>query len=159
MGLDRSYLCVPQAIKFREDECGGEDKIRENCFRLARDGGNLVAQALGTEVMHRPGSTSDQCCFTNIRLPLPFDNTSMHSRPGSLHPSDGPGIAGWIGRQIMIPTGFCNGAVWVRLNSHVYLDMEAFRYAANVLQKISSQFWDMELRPSSKPRIASLPIR
>lgn len=67
-----AYLCIPEAIRFRESVYGGEEEIRRYCFILARDGGKLVAEALGTETMTNAMASINQCCFTNIRLPLDF---------------------------------------------------------------------------------------
>lgn len=57
------YLCVPEALKFRAEICGGEDKIRRYCFGLARKGGLLVADILGTEPMQHPQSELRECCL------------------------------------------------------------------------------------------------
>ena len=102
------YLCIPAALKFRQEICGGEEEIRKYCFELARQGGELVAGILDTEVM-RPSSsdyphrddddddddhkdnqnddkrTKDEkkwdCCFANVRLPLIFPPSSSSSSP------------------------------------------------------------------------------
>ncbi|KAH2316256.1 hypothetical protein KXV26_005039, partial [Aspergillus fumigatus] len=52
---DTAYLCVPAALKFRSQVCGGEDRIYTYLEKLAMEAGNIVAAALGTEVMQEPG--------------------------------------------------------------------------------------------------------
>ena len=132
------YLCVPEAIKFRTDVCGGEDKIREYCFNLARDGGHLLAKILGTQVMQNAQDTLGQCCFTNVRLPLLFDT----GRQGGLSGAEGPNIVKWIMDRAMcefntwIPGKFYAGVIWVRLSAQIYLEIKSFEWAAGVLQQL-----------------------
>ncbi|CAN8101798.1 unnamed protein product [Discula destructiva] len=51
------YVCVPAALQFRRDVCGGEDNIREYCECLAREGGARMAEMLGTEVLENKSQT------------------------------------------------------------------------------------------------------
>ncbi|KAI9805081.1 MAG: hypothetical protein M1825_000915 [Sarcosagium campestre] len=64
-----AYVAIPAALKFRRDVCGGEAAIRAYCFQLAREGGRAAAALLGTEVLAE-GTSSAECCFANVRLPL-----------------------------------------------------------------------------------------
>lgn len=141
------YLCVPEAIKFRKDICGGEEKIQQYCFNLAREGGRSIAKTLGTELMENRHRTLGQCCFTNVRLPLGFHGP--HVRPANLHDSldamDGPEIVKWLMDRAMceydtwIPGKFYDGAAWVRLSAQVYLEMKHFEWAATILQKLCNR--------------------
>lgn len=42
-----AYCCIPDALDFRRAVCGGEDRIFEYCYELAKSGGALVASKLG----------------------------------------------------------------------------------------------------------------
>lgn len=151
------YLCLPRAVSFRNEVCGGEDMIRNYCFDLARNGGELVAKVLGTEVMQNSTQTLNQCCFTNVRLPLAFSSRTS-PKSGQLHPmfdpKHGPTISKWIMEHSMIdhntwiPGKFYNGAAWVRLSAQIYLDMEDFARAAEILSdlclKARSRSWDLK---------------
>lgn len=66
------YLTVPEGIRFWNYMCGVETVIREYCFNLARDGGQLIANLLSTGTMHTSPKGSNQCCLTNVRLHLRF---------------------------------------------------------------------------------------
>ena len=122
------YLCVPEAIKFRTDVCGGEDKIRYYCFNLARDGGHSLAKILGTETMQNSEDTLGQCCFTNVRLPLLFNT----ERRGGLECAEGPDVVKWTMDRALcefntwIPGKYYAGAVWVRLSAQIYLGIKDF---------------------------------
>lgn len=66
------YLCIPEALRFRQVVCGGEERIRQYCENIAQIGGQRVAQILGTEVMQNSTHTLTNCSFVNVRLPLTF---------------------------------------------------------------------------------------
>lgn len=140
------YLCVPSALRFRNDICGGEARIQDYCFNLAREGGRNIAKTLGTETMHASPDDSGNCCFTNVRLPLLFRGGQASLNPevahGSLDAADGPKVVKWIMDRLMcdfntwIPGKFYAGAVWVRLSAQIYLEMKDFEWAAMVLQEL-----------------------
>lgn len=64
------YLCVGDAIEWREKVLGGEERImRYNCS-LAREGGSRVAEHLATWVMENEEGTLGDCAMTNVAMPL-----------------------------------------------------------------------------------------
>ena len=127
------YLCIPAALAYRRDVCGGEEAIMLYCHTLARDGGKRVAELLGTEVMDNETQTLSQCCFTTVRLPL------------ELSAEKGPEVVKRIMENCMncedtwVPAKFYNGDVWIRLSAQVYLEMADFEWAASVLQKLCDE--------------------
>ena len=143
------YLCISEALKFRSDVCGGEDRIRQHCFELAREGGKLVAERLGTEVMDNSTATMSQCCFTMVRLPLVFGGSGgalqhdaedeKSTKSAALSPEDGPGTVKWIMEKLMteyntwIPGKFYCGQAWMRISAQTYLSIEDFAWAAEIL--------------------------
>lgn len=72
--LDNSpYLCVKDAIEWREEVLGGEERIRDYLWSLAKEGGAKVAGKLGTWVMENPqgkGHGLTDCALVNVALPL-----------------------------------------------------------------------------------------
>ncbi|KAK3363187.1 hypothetical protein B0T25DRAFT_442344 [Lasiosphaeria hispida] len=64
------YYCIPLALEFRSEVCGGEAKI-------PRQGGARMAELLGTGVLGSSSSSFRQCCFTNVRLPLTFSELAI----------------------------------------------------------------------------------
>ncbi|KAE8336407.1 hypothetical protein BDV24DRAFT_141959 [Aspergillus arachidicola] len=79
---DTPWLCVPAAMKFRTEVCGGEDRIYAYLETLAREAGDIVARALGTEVMQEPGlkegeaSQLRRCGMATVRLPIAVSSSS-----------------------------------------------------------------------------------
>lgn len=94
------YICVPEALRFREEVCGGEESIRQYCRYISLTGAQHVAEILGTQVMDNKTSSLTSCCFANVRLPLAFtpQNSSQEgSKLGrNIHVDEAPKIAKWI---------------------------------------------------------------
>ena len=131
-------------MRFRNEVCGGEATIREYCFNLARNGGRSVAKILGTEVMQVSQDGPNQCCFTNVRLPLQFSHQKLVGPDAKvgLDAAEGSRIVTWLMHRAMhdhktwIPGRFYGGAAWIRLSAQVYLGLRDFEWAAGVLKKL-----------------------
>ncbi|KAL7629815.1 hypothetical protein AAE478_001338 [Parahypoxylon ruwenzoriense] len=124
--LDTSaYLCVTDAIDWREHVLGGEARIREYIQTLARDGGRRAAQILGTEVLDNKSGTMSKCAMTNVALPLDIKETSE--------------AFAWMEKTAMddyktfIPLFMHNGRPWARISAQTYLDIEDFEWAGKTL--------------------------
>ncbi|KAJ5144529.1 Pyridoxal phosphate-dependent transferase major region subdomain 1 [Penicillium atrosanguineum] len=136
-----SFLTVPQAIKWREEGCGGEKHIREYCTQLSRNGGRRVAEILKTRVLDNTANTLSDCCMVNILLPIQ-------------RPTDGDGglvkndeglevtITEWMQQkmvkqyQTFMPVFSFQGSWWVRLSGQVYLDDSDFEWAGWTLKSL-----------------------
>lgn len=138
------YLCIPEALRFRAEVCGGEDAIMAYCLRLAREGGDRVAQMLGTEVLDNHGGLSRQCSFANVRLPLEIRKPDGEEAAGGgdLDLSDAQAVYDWIfdlmAREYdtYFQIKYYQGAFWVRFSAQVYLSMEDFEWGAKTLLEI-----------------------
>ena len=129
------YCSVPAALKFRQDVCGGEERILGYCRQLVREGGALVAERLGTEVLDdEEGNLTRDCLLVNIRLPLTAGAIAMGA--------EGPLIVVQWGQKAtmeystFIPWVWHAGAWWARLSAQVYLDISDFERAATVLEAV-----------------------
>ena len=129
------YLCVPQALKFRQEVCGGEAAIRAYCEKLARDGGEIMAEMLGTEVLSNKSGSLQQCCFVNVRLPLTPSEVATN-------PAEQARVAAWIKQrtpaeyETYIPTKLYAGAFWSRVSGQIYLTTSDFEWAARTLLEL-----------------------
>ncbi|KAK2789962.1 hypothetical protein FQN52_005770 [Onygenales sp. PD_12] len=152
------YLCVPAALKFREEVCGGEEKIRSYCIQLAHEGGNAAAEILGTDVMCEPGvdpkvagaSKIRDCVFANVRIPLAVDDGSgRHTEKESPYPiikkKNVSQVCQWMQKQLMfkqntaIPSFPHGGWIWARLSAQTYLEVEDFKWAGGVLKELAAR--------------------
>ncbi|KAI0907812.1 aminotransferase family protein-like protein [Ustulina deusta] len=142
------YLCVPEALKFRNEICGSEEQVRAYCIGLAKQGGELMAMLMGTEVLKSNTGTQEECCFTNVRLPLSVDQddkvgNARESR--GILPGDAQTVANWITERSVnefdtyIAVRYYAGGFWSRLSGQVYLDRADFAWAAGVLLELSAR--------------------
>jgi hypothetical protein len=125
------YLCVPKALEFRQEVCGGEDAVRQYSEGIAADGGKCMAELLGTEVL--PTSPSQACCFTNVRLPLRVNGDQGRRIAKWMQESTAPEY------ETYLPIKFYEGGFWCRLSGQIYLTMEDFEWAAKVLLELSDR--------------------
>lgn len=135
---DTPYLCVPEALKFRDEVCGGEMAIYGYLERLANEAADLVAGMLGTEVLRDEEGLLTRCAMTNVRLLV---------RVGGDGDGDGDGEEGgctvvkkkevgevtlWFQNTLLdeyntfVPVFEYNGWLWTRLSAQVYLDKIIF---------------------------------
>ncbi|OKL61718.1 hypothetical protein UA08_02442 [Talaromyces atroroseus] len=130
------YLCVPDAIKFREEQCGGEDKILTYTITLAKQGADRVASILGTDVL---GDDDQRACpLTMVRLPLTFsDEDIKEEKHKSVH--------AWIEKTMFykygafVPLIYHGSQMWVRLSGQVYLALEDFDKVGHMLSDLCAR--------------------
>lgn len=68
------YLCIVEALRFRREVCGGEEKIMQHCEELCKEAGRLSAEILGTKIMQNKEQTLTKCLMTTIQLPMEIGN-------------------------------------------------------------------------------------
>jgi selenocysteine lyase/cysteine desulfurase len=146
--LDNSpYLCVKDAVKWREEVLGGEAKIIDYQRKLAREGGKRVAEMLGTEVLENKKGTLTDCAMVNVALPLviaPESEEEDASKEGDVKiPRQSAfKVTQWLLETMMEEyktfMALCihQDRWYVRLSAQVYLDMDDFEWAGTTLQAI-----------------------
>jgi hypothetical protein len=126
------YLCIPAALEFRTQVCGGEAKIREYCYEI-----------LGTSVMTTQSGTMRQCAFANVELPLLFKRKEeMDGSKGELDVDEAVRIGAWIKKtaamemDAYLQTAFHAGKLWVRVSGQIYLEVDDFQWVAPRLMQL-----------------------
>ncbi|KAK0725980.1 hypothetical protein B0H67DRAFT_572041 [Lasiosphaeris hirsuta] len=112
------YCCIPLALKFRSEVCGGEARIRKYCEEIARQGGARVAEILDTGVLGGSSSSFQRCCFTNVRLPLTPVELAIDKSCGrkaaklmqELTPAE---------YETYLPIKFYDGQFWCRVSNQI----------------------------------------
>jgi selenocysteine lyase/cysteine desulfurase len=149
-----SYLMVPEAIKWREEVCGGEKAIIEYNTNLTREGGKAVAKILGTEILDNATNTLTKCCLINVLLPLtasPFKTVGTNT----VDPKYATEVIEWIQQTVMneyksfLPIYYFQDHWWTRLSGQVYLDISDFEWAGNVLKEICERVGNGEFLGST----------
>ncbi len=140
------YLSIPAALAFRES-VGGDAAIREYCFNLAREGGELLARKLGTEVLENDEGTLGECCFTNVRLPMALEEIQEAAEKRGHDWRNGDQcledrvrdfISGLTvtNHNTFMAIMFHGGAWWVRISAQIYLEKSDFEFAGEVLVEL-----------------------
>ncbi|KAL8672848.1 MAG: hypothetical protein Q9168_002724 [Polycauliona sp. 1 TL-2023] len=134
------YLCMEEALRFRQELCGGEEPIMAYCEHISNEGGQKVATMLGTEVMENEEKTLRKCPMTNVRLPLRLGQAS-----GQIQPADGFKACAWMAKtlitehNVFAPPFFHDGYLWIRFSGQIYVEIEDFVAAAEVYKELSAQ--------------------
>lgn len=132
---------MPAAIAFRED-IGGEEAIRTYCWDVARQGGERVAEILGTHAMDNKTKTMTQCCFSTVRLPLDFKPEGEALAEKSFSVKDAEKIANWMKLTALndfdtyFQIGFHAGSMWIRLSGQIYLGFKDFEWVGFKLKEL-----------------------
>ncbi|KAI0481941.1 pyridoxal phosphate-dependent transferase [Xylariaceae sp. FL0804] len=133
-----SYLTLRDAIQWRAEVFGGEAAIRGYMTELARKGGRETAKVLGTEVLDNAQQTMSDCALTNVALPLDAKEYS--------HVLDMMMRAMVRDYKTFIPLFSCDGRLWARLSAQVYLELDDFKWAGQVLLELCRKVQRGELQ-------------
>lgn len=143
------YLCVADSLKWREEVLGGEERIRTEMTALAREGGQKIADILGTKVLDNATRSMTRCSMVNVALPLAIqrekgDSTpdeELASRP-TFPKSEIPVIIGWIQRKLVdeyntfVSLYAYRGRWWARASAQVYVELKDFEWVGGVLKEL-----------------------
>lgn len=132
------YFCIPAALKFRAEVCGGEKNIMDYCTTVAWQGARIVANILGTEVLdNEQGSLTNQTCMVNVRLPLTLGKDIGEQHKGM--------VVSHISKELVdshrtfIATVFHYDAWWARLCGQIYLALEDFQRGGELFARNMQQ--------------------
>ena len=150
------YLTVPAALEWRSKviwgDKNGEEAVVGYMQHLARRSGKIVSSILGTEVLENDEGTLSGCSFSNVRLPLSFEDHAGSDR------SKAAEIGQWISKtsvrdyKTFIVVIFFGGAWWTRLSAQIYLTENDFEWMGQTLNKIcakvrSGEWEKLKLKP------------
>ncbi|KAL2173085.1 pyridoxal phosphate-dependent transferase [Thermothelomyces heterothallicus CBS 202.75] len=142
------YLCVKDAIRWRDEVLGGEERIRDALVAMAREGGRRAAEILGTHVLDNASQSLTRCAMVNVALPLAMQPDEGEQLRADLEgvpaipKSETGAVLNWILRTLMdeyntfVPLFFHRGRYWMRLSAQVYLELEDFEWAGRTLKAV-----------------------
>ncbi|KIW98087.1 uncharacterized protein Z519_01671 [Cladophialophora bantiana CBS 173.52] len=146
------YCCIEEAVRFRNEVCGGEAAIRTYCTSLAKKAEEVLVEALGTETFDIP--ETHRVFFAHVRLPISVGNGAGYD----VLPSDVPVVTQFMNKEFaetyrtFFFVLFYRGAWWVRMSATVYVDMEDCKYAAFVLKDLSERICRKEYLSTNAAR-------
>jgi hercynylcysteine S-oxide lyase len=136
------YYCVPEALRFRREVCGGEEKIYKYTRDIAQQGADRIGAILGTSVMDDgkdwqkgQGGLRD-CAMANIRLPLAIGGE------GGVSKQEVDEARNWMELQLIEKYNTFaaiydyKGKLWARVSGQVYLELSDFVWLGGVLQEL-----------------------
>ena len=121
------YFCIEEALRFRKDVCGGEDRIMDYCRRISDEAGRRAAGVFETDVMENPHCSLSACAFSNVKLPL-----KMGTGRGEVPESDAIKALRWMAEQLIYTYDtyaalyFHDKSFWVRFSGQIYLELVDF---------------------------------
>ena len=137
---DGPYLTVPAALEWRSkitwNGKRGDDAVQGYMQHLARRSGEIVSSILKTEILENQEKTLGVCSFSNVRLPLSFEEQAASDEKKAME------IGQWIQKtcaaeyDTFLAVTFFGGAWWVRLSAQIYLTERDFEWAGHVLDEI-----------------------
>ncbi|KIW33834.1 uncharacterized protein PV07_00653 [Cladophialophora immunda] len=144
-----AYCCIEEAIRFRNEVCGGEAAARAYCTSLAKKAEEILVETLGTDTFDIP--ETHRVFFAHVRLPISVGQGAGYDVPAG----DASAIIEFMNKEFVERYGtfffllFYRGAWWARLSATVYLDLEDCKYAAFVLKDLSERVCRREYRAVS----------
>ncbi|KAI0128109.1 putative aminotransferase family protein [Hypoxylon sp. NC0597] len=141
-----AWLCVQAALDFRSNVCGGEAAIQKYSYEVAQHSAEAAAEILGTSIMDCEGSCLRDCFFANVRLPLELGTDG----PGKVDPAHAEVVSDWFKitgireNNMYFQTCFYRDAWWWRISGMIYVEVEDFRRAAQVLKGLCERVRDGE---------------
>ena len=138
------YLCVKDAIKWREEVLGGEEHILTSLTQLAREGGNKAATILGTKILDNEAQSMTRCSMVNVALPLAVEGAEgaeLADLP-KIPPDEVQEVSNWILTTLVdeyktfVALYIYGGRWWMRLSAQVYLEVDDFEFAGRTLKEV-----------------------
>ncbi|KAM0256015.1 hypothetical protein ACHAQJ_005211 [Trichoderma viride] len=140
-------LCIPAALRFRNDICGGEEAIQAYCGALAREGEKLAVEILQSRTLPIP--ETKRVAFANVRLPLEISSSDVE-KGHSVPLADVSTVIDFILERLakdyntFVNIAFISGSLWARFSAQVYLQLEDFEHGAKALKELSEKVANKE---------------
>lgn len=148
-----AYYCIPQALKFRRDVCGGEESIMRYIREIAQRGADIMARVLETSVLDdedvaergtflRVGSGS----WGNGRVP----DGAGRVRSGTLNLGEKGGLRGCALANVLLPITIVDAEVQEEADEEEVWDIKIVRSSSSskLLSTDPGKFGSAEIRMS-----------
>lgn len=150
--LDYSaYLCVPDAIAYRREVCGGEEAVMRYCIDLAQRGCRRVADILHTDILggddqeEEEGQWQREIPMGMVRLPLDEHISQMESDEQKTRAGQWVEKEGLHTHGFFAPVVLHGHSLFVRLSAQVYLTIHDFETVGYGLLAVCKKFRPLEV--------------
>ncbi|PKS13270.1 hypothetical protein jhhlp_000041 [Lomentospora prolificans] len=146
--MDNSpYLCMVDAIAWRQDVLGGEEKVLAYLWDLNKTGSKLIAERLGTQVLDNSTGTLTNCSMANVALPIWVGQPGPKAKDTDtvLTAEESAKSFQWILNTLMhdyntfLALFIHDGRYYARVSAQVYLDLDDYEYGAKALQDVCAR--------------------
>ncbi|KAK1961083.1 PLP-dependent transferase [Colletotrichum sublineola] len=161
--LDNSpNLCVKDAIEWRKS-IGGEDKIMEYLWTLAKKGGKKVAATLGTFVLDNKSETLTNCGMVNVALPI-VTGAAADAETTSVGPDDTVTVpekevsvvVNWMMKALVdeyhtfVALFWHQGRWYMRISAQIFLDETDFEWLATTMKELCQRVGKQDYKAKDK---------
>ncbi|EFQ33743.1 hypothetical protein CGRA01v4_12298 [Colletotrichum graminicola] len=155
------YLCVKHAIEWRKS-IGGEDKIFEYLWTLAKEGGKKVAAALGTFILDNKSETLTKCAMVNVALPIvtgAADVEAMSVAPDgtvTVPEKEASVVVNWMLKALVneyltfVALFWHQGRWYMRVSAQVFLDEKDFEWLGNTMKELCQRVRKQEYKAKAE---------
>ena len=153
--LDNSpYLCVKDAIEWRENVLGGEDAIFEYLWNLNKTGCEVVAKALDTQVLENKAGTLTNNAMGNVALPIWVGEKGPGAKDGDFVLEEGEWNKAFNWMQTIMKDDYKTflsmfvhgGRFWIRISAQVYLDLDDYEWLAGAVKELCGRVEKKEFK-------------
>ncbi|KAK1573598.1 pyridoxal phosphate-dependent transferase [Colletotrichum navitas] len=160
--LDNSpNLCVKHAIEWRKS-IGGEDKIQEYLWTLAKEGGKKVAAALGTFILDNKSGTLTKCAMVNVALPIVTSavdvGTASVAPDGTVTvpEKEVSVVVNWMLRALVdeyltfVALFWHQGRWYIRISAQIFLDETDFEWLGITMKELCQRVRNQEYKAKAE---------
>ncbi|KAF7558366.1 hypothetical protein G7046_g5806 [Stylonectria norvegica] len=148
------YLCVKDAIAWRKDVLGGEERILAYLWALNKKGSQIIADALQTPVMENSTGTLRNCAMANVALPLWVGEKGEGAAEGDavLTKEEAATALQWMLRVMIddyktfLSLFEHGGRFWIRVSAQVYVEEADYVWCAGMLKELSERVAKREFK-------------
>ncbi|TQN71599.1 Hercynylcysteine sulfoxide lyase [Colletotrichum shisoi] len=155
--LDNSpNLCAKHSIEWRKS-IGGEDKIMEYLWTLAKNGGKKAAAILGTFILDNKSETLTRCAMVNVALPIVMgaDAETLSVAPDgtiTVPEKEASLVVNWmlsalVNEYLTFVALFWHQGRWYsRISAQIYLDETDFEWVGNTIKELCQRVAKQEYK-------------
>ncbi len=160
-----SFYCIPEALKFVNEDCGGFDKIRSYC----RKQGNDIIAHFGTDhlVSVTEPSADDLNFMVTVKVDLPKDKQEFFARSFKNKQFENE-VRDFVLSDLLrksrtfVQFGWHNNFLFVRFSCQIYTDLQEYFWGYDQFLKELDRFYASDLfqkwnnRPACTSRCCKL---
>lgn len=151
---------ILDALKFRREICGGEEKIHDYCFDLAKKVGETISKKWNTSVLENDAGTLTNA-MVNIEVPLEKAGVTLEQFDNDYDNIMQDSLRRLVFDYHTFITYFKhNNKIYVRFSCQIYNDLSDFEYASDVLLKVLKELVEREADSSVQmvPKLAKMTV-